>query len=153
MCSPVDSLIQQFLEAGADYITFHPEASDDVSASLDLIIKGGAKAGLVYNPDIPIDSLPTYIDRCDMVLLMTVFPGFGGQAFIPSVIPKIEQTRQLIEKTGKPIRLEVDGGINLKTIKSASDAGADTFVMGSAIFHAPDYKHVIHNAKTIISDS
>ena len=150
MCSPVDNLINQFAKAGANMITFHPEAVSDVEGTIQKIKDLGCQAGLVLNPLTPISHLENIIEKLDIVLLMSVNPGFGGQSFIESVFPKIEQVRKKIDYLGLSTRLEVDGGINLKTIKSVSDAGADTFVMGSAIFHAPDYHEVISKAKALI---
>lgn len=143
MVRPVDRLIGDFLEAGASYITFHPEASDHVDRSLQLIKAGGAKAGLVFNPASSLDALKYVMDKVDMILLMSVNPGFGGQKFIPTTLDKVREARALIDASGRDIRLEVDGGINTQNIREIAEAGADTFVAGSAIFNAPDYKAVI----------
>jgi ribulose-phosphate 3-epimerase len=143
MVSPVDQLIGNFIDAGASYITFHPEASQHVDRSLQLIKAGGCKAGLVFNPATSLESLKYVMDKVDMILLMSVNPGFGGQTFIPGTLDKLREARALIEASGREIRLEVDGGVNLQNIRSIAAAGADTFVAGSAIFNAPDYAEVI----------
>ncbi len=143
MVKPVDRIIGDFIEAGASYITFHPEASEHVDRSLQLIKQGGCKAGLVFNPATPLDVLKYVLDKVDMVLLMSVNPGFGGQSFIPGTLDKLREARELIDASGLPIRLQVDGGVNIKNIKAIAQAGADTFVAGSAIFNAPDYAQVI----------
>lgn len=143
MVKPVDCIIGDFLEAGASYITFHPEASEHIDRSLQLIKDGGAKAGLVFNPATPLDCLKYVMDKLDMVLLMSVNPGFGGQKFIPSTLDKLREARALIDASGRDIRLEIDGGVNVKNIGEIAAAGADTFVAGSAIFGQPDYKAVI----------
>ena len=143
MVKPVDRIIRDFIEAGASYITFHPEASEHIDRSLQLIKEGGCKAGLVFNPATPLDALKYVLDKVDMVLLMSVNPGFGGQSFIPGTLDKLREARELIDASGLPIRLQVDGGINVQNIKQVAQAGADTFVAGSAIFHAPDYAQVI----------
>ncbi len=143
MVKPVDRIIGDFIEAGASYITFHPEASEHVDRSLQLIKQGGCKAGLVFNPATPMDVLKYVLDKVDMVLLMSVNPGFGGQSFIPGTLDKLREARELIDASGLPIRLQVDGGVNVKNIKAIAQAGADTFVAGSAIFNAPDYAQVI----------
>ena len=148
MVQPVDSLIESFADAGATYITFHPEASDHVGKSIELIKSHECKAGLVLNPSTPLSVLEEYIDELDMVLLMSVNPGFGGQKFIDSVLNKISQARILIDKTNKDIRLEVDGGITLENISEVALAGADTFVAGSAIFSQSDYSKVIKQMRT-----
>ena len=140
MVRPVDRLIGDFLEAGASYITFHPEASDHVDRSLQLIKSGGARAGLVFNPASSLDALKYVMDKVDMILLMSVNPGFGGQKFIPATLDKVREARALIDASGRDIRLEVDGGINTQNIREIAQAGADTFVAGSAIFNAPDYR-------------
>ena len=147
MVEPVDQLIQDFSKAGASYITFHPEASDDVDRSLDLIKDSGCKAGLVLNPDIPIEVLDGFLDKLDMILLMSVFPGFGGQEFIDSVLEKVTKMRSIINENSLETRLEIDGGIKLKNIKEVADAGADTFVSGSAIFGEPDYSEIIRKMR------
>ena len=143
MVKPVDRVIGDFIEAGASYITFHPEASEHVDRSLQLIKQGGCKAGLVFNPATPMDVLKYVLDKVDMALLMSVNPGFGGQSFIPGTLDKLREARELIDASGLPIRLQVDGGVNIKNIKAIAQAGADTFVAGSAIFNAPDYAQVI----------
>ena len=147
MVEPVDQLIQDFSKAGASYITFHPEASDDVDRSLNLIKDSGCKAGLVLNPDIPIEVLGGFLDKLDMILLMSVFPGFGGQEFIDSVLKKVAKMRSIINENNLETRLEIDGGIKLKNIKEVADAGADTFVSGSAIFGEPDYSEIIQKMR------
>lgn len=143
MVKPVDRVIGDFIEAGASYITFHPEASEHIDRSLQLIKQGGCKAGLVFNPATPLDVLKYVLDKVDMVLLMSVNPGFGGQSFILGTLDKLREARELIDASGLPIRLQVDGGVNVNNIKTIAQAGADTFVAGSAIFNAPDYGQVI----------
>ena len=147
MVSPVDSLIESFAKAGADWISFHPEASAHVDRSLALIRAAGCKAGLVLNPATPIDCLDWVMDRLDLVLLMSVNPGFGGQAFIPATLDKLKAVRAKIDaytaKTGRQIKLEIDGGIKIDNIAEVARAGADTFVAGSAIFNTADYAATI----------
>ncbi|MFC3609441.1 ribulose-phosphate 3-epimerase [Stutzerimonas tarimensis] len=143
MVKPVDRIIGDFLEAGASYITFHPEASEHIDRSLQLIRDGGARAGLVFNPATPLDALKYVMDKVDMILLMSVNPGFGGQKFIPGTLDKLREARALIDASGRDIRLEIDGGVNVKNIREIAEAGADTFVAGSAIFGQPDFKVVI----------
>lgn len=143
MVQPVDALAQAFAKAGADYISFHPEASAHVDRTLQLIRAEGCKAGLVYNPGTPLDTLEWVIDKVDLILIMSVNPGFGGQSFIDSALRKVEKARKIIEATGRDIRLEVDGGIKIDNIRRVADAGADTFVAGSAIFGTKDYHAVI----------
>jgi ribulose-phosphate 3-epimerase len=143
MVQPVDALAQAFARAGADVVSFHPDASTHVDRTLQLIKAEGCQAGLVFNPATPLDALEWVIDKVDLVLLMSVNPGFGGQSFIPATLKKLERARRLIEQSGRDIRLEVDGGIKTDNIRAAADAGADTFVAGSAIFGQPDYKAVI----------
>ncbi|MGK8787067.1 ribulose-phosphate 3-epimerase [Pseudomonas aeruginosa] len=143
MVSPVDRIIGDFIEAGATYITFHPEASQHIDRSLQLIRDGGCKAGLVFNPATPLEVLKYVMDKVNMVLLMSVNPGFGGQKFIPGTLDKLREARALIDASGREIRLEIDGGVNVKNIREIAAAGADTFVAGSAIFNAPDYAEVI----------
>jgi ribulose-phosphate 3-epimerase len=143
MVEPVDALAQAFAKAGADVISFHPEASAHVDRTLQLIRAEGCQAGLVFNPASSLDVLEWVVDRLDLVLVMSVNPGFGGQSFIPAALKKIERVRRLIEASGRDIRLEVDGGIKTDNIRAAADAGADTFVAGSAIFGQADYKAVI----------
>jgi len=143
MVQPVDALALAFAQAGADVVSFHPEASAHVDRTLQLIRGAGAQAGLVFNPATPLDVLEYVIDKVDLILVMSVNPGFGGQSFIDSALRKIERARRLIGQTGRDIRLEVDGGIKVDNIRRVADAGADTFVAGSAIFGKPDYKAVI----------
>ena len=143
MVSPVDDLIRMFIDAGASYITFHPEASQHVDRSLQLIKSHGCKAGLVLNPATSPDCLEYVMDKLDMILLMSVNPGFGGQKFIPGTLGKIERVRRLIDDSGRDIRLEVDGGVSENNIGEVAAAGADTFVAGSAIFGKDDYRAVI----------
>jgi ribulose-phosphate 3-epimerase len=143
MVSPVDELIAAFADAGARFITFHPDASVHVHRSLKLIQDRGCQAGLVLNPATPIAELDWVMDELDMILLMSVNPGFGGQSFIESCLPKISAVRERIEQSGKPIRLEVDGGINAQNIARIAAAGADTFVAGSAIFGSEDYVQAV----------
>ena len=143
MVSPVDSMIEQFLKAGASIITFHPEATQHVDRSLQLIKDGGADCGLVLNPATPLHYLDYVMDKVDQILLMSVNPGFGGQAFIDGTIKKIEAVREMIRLSGRDIRLEVDGGIKASNIRAVAEAGADMFVAGSAIFNQPDYRQAI----------
>jgi ribulose-phosphate 3-epimerase len=143
MVQPVDALAQAFAQAGADYISFHPEATGHVHRSVQAIKAAGCKAGLVFNPATPLDVLDWMIEDIDLVLIMSVNPGFGGQSFIASALRKIEQARRRIDACGKDIRLEVDGGIKVDNIARVAAAGADTFVAGSAIFGQPDYAKVI----------
>ena len=143
MVQPVDALAQAFAQAGADLISFHPDASMHVDRTLQLIRAAGCQAGLVFNPAAPVDVRDWVIDKVDLVLLMSVNPGFGGQSFIDSTLRKCEQVRKRIDASGRDIRLEVDGGIKVDNIRAVADAGADTFVAGSAIFNAPDYAAVI----------
>lgn len=147
MVSPVDRIIGDFAEAGATYITFHPEASDHVDRSLQLIKDAGCKAGLVFNPATTLDAASYVMDKIDMLLLMSVNPGFGGQSFIPSTLSKLAEARELIDSVSHDIRLEVDGGISAKNIADVAAAGADTFVAGSAIFKQPDYGVVIEQMR------
>ena len=143
MVQPVDALAMAFADAGADLISFHPDASTHVDRTLQLIQAKGCRAGLVFNPATPLDVLEWTLDNIDLVLIMSVNPGFGGQSFIDSALRKTEQARRLIEASGRDIRLEVDGGIKVDNIRRVADAGADTFVAGSAIFGKPDYRAVI----------
>jgi ribulose-phosphate 3-epimerase len=143
MVSPVDQLIGDFAEAGASYITFHPDASTHVDRSLQMIRDAGCKSGLVFNPHMGLEALQYVMDKVDMILLMSVNPGFGGQSFIPGTLDKLREARALIDQSGFDIRLEVDGGVTAKNIGEIAAAGADTFVAGSAIFNAPDYAEVI----------
>ena len=148
MVKPVDRLIESFAEAGSTYITFHPEASDHVDRSIDLIKSLNCKPGLVLNPASPVSLIEESIDKLDMVLLMSVNPGFGGQKFIDSVLKKVTKVRSLIEKNNLDIRIEVDGGINQENISSVASAGADTFVAGSAIFSQEDYAKTINQMRS-----
>ncbi len=143
MVTPVDALAQAFCKAGADLVSFHPDASTHVDRTLQLIKAEGCQAGLVFNPAVSLDVLEWVIDKVDLILIMSVNPGFGGQSFIPAALKKIERARRLIEQSGRDIRLEVDGGIKVDNIRDAAAAGADTFVAGSAIFGKPDYRAVI----------
>lgn len=143
MVKPVDRIISDFARAGASYITFHPEASEHVDRSLQLVRDEGCKSGLVFNPATPLDYLRYVLDKIDIVLLMSVNPGFGGQQFIPSALGKLRQARAIINDSGLPIRLEIDGGVKLDNIREIAAAGADTFVAGSAIFGTKDYKATI----------
>jgi ribulose-phosphate 3-epimerase len=147
MVKPVDRLIGDFIEAGATYITFHPEASEHIDRSLALIRSGGCKAGLVFNPATPLLHMDYVMDKLDMVLLMSVNPGFGGQSFIPATLGKLREARARIAASGLPVRLEVDGGVGVQNIRAIAAAGADTFVAGSAIFNAPDYAGVIRQMR------
>ncbi len=151
MVKPVDRIIGDFAEAGASYITFHPEASEHIDRSLQLIKAAGCKAGLVFNPATSLDVLKYVIDKIDMVLLMSVNPGFGGQKFIPNTLDKLREARQLIDASGRQIRLEIDGGVNIDNIAEIAAAGADTFVAGSAIFNAPDYGQVISQMRSALT--
>jgi ribulose-phosphate 3-epimerase len=151
MVQPVDALAQAFCKAGADIVTFHPDASAHVDRTLQVIKAEGKQAGLVFNPATPLDVLEWVIDKVDVVLLMSVNPGFGGQSFIDSALRKAEAARRLIERSGRDIRLEVDGGIKVDNIRRVADAGADTFVAGSAIFGQPDYKTVIDAMRVELS--
>ena len=136
MVKPVDRIIPDFAKAGASYITFHPEASEHIDRSLQLVRDNGCKSGLVFNPATPLDYLNYVIDKVDMVLLMSVNPGFGGQSFIPGTLDKLRQARKIIDESGRDIRLEIDGGVKVDNIREIAEAGADTFVAGSAIFGA-----------------
>lgn len=151
MVSPVDRLIGDFAEAGASYITFHPDASTHVDRSLQMIRDAGCRAGLVFNPHLGLDALTYVLDKVDMVLLMSVNPGFGGQSFIPSTLDKLRAARRLIDESGYAIRLEVDGGITPANIAEVAAAGADTFVAGSAIFSKSDYAAVISEMRTALA--
>jgi ribulose-phosphate 3-epimerase len=151
MVSPVDRLIGDFAEAGASWITFHPDASTHVDRSLQMIREAGCKSGLVFNPHVGLDALKYVMDKVDVVLLMSVNPGFGGQSFIPSTLDKLREARALIDASGYPIRLEVDGGVSGKNIAEIAQAGADTFVAGSAIFNQPDYAAVISDMRSALA--
>lgn len=148
MIKPVDSLIPEFAKAGADIITFHPEATDHVDRTLQLIKDLGCQAGVVLNPATPLTCLDFIMDKVDVILLMSVNPGFGGQSFIPSTIDKIKLVKQKIEASGRAIKLEVDGGVNKDNIAEIAAAGADMFVAGSAIFSQPDYEVAINELRT-----
>ena len=143
MVSPVDQMIVDFAKAGASYITFHPEATGHIDRSLQLIRDHGCKAGLVFNPATPLHCLEYLMDKLDVILLMSVNPGFGGQKFIPSTLRKLTQVRKLIDESGHKIRLEVDGGVGVQNIRKIAEAGADMFVAGSAIFNSDDYAETI----------
>ena len=153
MVEPVDRIVPDFAKAGADYITFHPEASRHVDRTLQLIRDNGCKSGLVFNPSTPLNVLDWAIDKIDMILLMSVNPGFGGQSFIPHVKDKIAKVREIIDASGQDIRLEVDGGVKEDNIGELAALGADTFVAGSAIFGHSDYKKVISNMRKNIAKS
>ena len=151
MVQPVDAVAAAFADAGADYISFHPDASGHVHRSIQAIRSKGCKPGLVFNPAEPLDVLDWVIDDIDLILIMSVNPGFGGQSFIDSALRKIEAVRKRIDATGKDIRLEVDGGIKIDNIRRVADAGADAFVAGSAIFGKPDYKAVIDQMRVALA--
>jgi ribulose-phosphate 3-epimerase len=151
MVSPVDRLIGDFSEAGASYITFHPDASVHVDRSLQMIRDAGCKSGLVFNPAAGLEHLKYVMDKVDMVLLMSVNPGFGGQSFIPTTLDKLREARRLIDSSGLDIRLEVDGGVTAKNIRDIAEAGADTFVAGSAIFNADNYAAAIQQMRAELS--
>ncbi len=148
MVKPVDRIVPDFARAGATYITFHPEASEHVDRTLQLIRSEGCKAGLVFNPATPLDALRYTLDKLDMVLLMSVNPGFGGQDFIGSVLEKAREARRIIDAGGREIRLEIDGGVKVDNIREIAETGVDTFVAGSAIFKADDYRAVIGAMRT-----
>jgi|TARA_B110000438_G_scaffold302826_1_gene361866 ribulose-phosphate 3-epimerase len=147
MVSPVDQLILDFAKAGASYISFHPDATPHVDRSLQLIRDQGCKSGLVFNPGASVDALEYLMDKIDVILLMSVNPGFGGQKFIPSTLKKLEKVRKLIDDSDYPIRLEVDGGVGVENIRCIADAGADMFVAGSAIFNSKDYAKTISDMR------
>ena len=151
MVEPVDRIIPDFAKAGASMISFHPEASRHVHRTIQLIKSHGCQAGLVLNPATPIEALDYVLEELDMVLLMSVNPGFGGQAFIPSALEKLRRVRERIDRTGKPIRLEIDGGVKPDNIGEIAAAGADTFVAGSAIFGQPDYADVVRRMKDAVA--
>ena len=153
MVKPVDRIVPDFAKAGATWITFHPEASEHVDRTIGLIREHGCRPGLVLNPASPLNWLDHVLDKIDMVLLMSVNPGFGGQSFIPSVLPKITRVREMIDRSGREIRLEVDGGIKVDNIQAVAAAGADTFVAGSAIFGAKDYRATIAAMRQRIAGS
>ncbi|CDT22191.1 MULTISPECIES: ribulose-phosphate 3-epimerase [Vibrio] len=143
MVKPVDSIVPEFAKAGASMITFHVEASEHIDRTLQLIKEHGCKAGVVLNPATPLSCLDYILDKVDMILLMSVNPGFGGQSFIPHTLDKLRAVRKLIDESGRDIRLEIDGGVKVDNIREIAEAGADMFVAGSAIFNQPDYKEVI----------
>ncbi|MFT5171539.1 MAG: ribulose-phosphate 3-epimerase [Candidatus Marinamargulisbacteria bacterium] len=147
MVDPVDRLIPDFAKAGATYITFHPEATNHVDRTVQIIRDCGCKAGLVFNVTTPLNYAKHVLEKIDMILLMSVNPGFANQAFIPATLEKIKEARQMIDASGRPIRLEIDGGVKLDNIKSIAEAGVDTFVMGSAIFKTDDYKKTIQEIR------
>lgn len=148
MIEPVDRIIPDFAKAGASYITFHPEGSVHIDRTLQLIKSCGCKAGLVFNPGTPLSHLDYVMDKLDMILLMSVNPGFGGQSFIPSALTKLREVREKIDASGYDIRLEIDGGVKVDNIREIKEAGADTFVAGSAIFGKPDYKKIIDEMRS-----
>jgi len=148
MVKPVDRIIPDFASAGASYITFHPEASEHIDRTISLIKESGCKAGLVFNPATPLNHLDHVIDQLDMVLLMSVNPGFGGQSFIPKTLEKLRIVRNLIDSRNLQTRLEIDGGVKIENIKEIASAGADTFVAGSAIFNTDDYKKTIDKMRS-----
>jgi len=148
MVRPVDRLVPDFAKAGATWISFHPEATDHIDRTIELIREQGCRPGLVLNPASPLNWLDHVLDKIDLVLLMSVNPGFGGQSFIPGVLPKIRRVRELIDRCGREIRLEVDGGVKIDNIGSIAAAGADTFVAGSAIFGSRDYRATITALRT-----
>ena len=153
MVEPVDALIGMFADAGASVISFHPDASIHVDRSLQLIRDAGCQSGLVFNPAAGLEPLKYVMDKVDLVLLMSVNPGFGGQSFIPSTLPKLREARALIDAAGLPVRLEVDGGVSAANIREIAEAGADTFVAGSAIFNQPDYQAVIEKMRQALEDA
>lgn len=153
MIKPVDRIIPDFAKAGASYITFHPEASEHVDRSLQLIRDNGCKSGLVFNPATPLDVLNHVIDKVDMVLLMSVNPGFGGQSFIPAALDKLRQARKIIDDSAYDIRLQIDGGVKVKNIREIAEAGADTFVAGSAIFGGDDYQATINAMRNELANT
>ena len=152
MVKPVDRIIGDFIEAGASYITFHPEASEHIDRSLELIKSGGCQCGLVFNPTTSLDYLQYVIDKVDMILIMSINPGFGGQSFIPMTYEKLKQARKMIQASGRDIRLEIDGGVKIENIADIAASGADTFVAGSAIFGSTDYAQTIASMKKAIAD-
>ena len=153
MVRPVDRIVPDFAEAGATWISFHPEATEHVDRTIGLIRESGCRPGLVLNPATPLNWLDHVLDKIDLVLLMSVNPGFGGQSFIPGVLPKIRRVRELIDRSGREIRLEVDGGVKIENIASIAEAGADTFVAGSAIFGTADYRATIQAMRGQIGKS
>lgn len=153
MVKPVDRIIPDFAKAGATYITFHPEGSEHIDRTLQLIKNEGCKSGLVFNPATPLDYLKYVMDKVDMVLLMSVNPGFGGQSFIPATLDKLREARKLIDESGRDIRLEIDGGVKVDNIREICEAGADTFVAGSAIFNTEDYKATIDAMRAELAEA
>jgi ribulose-phosphate 3-epimerase len=153
MVRPVDRIVPDFAKAGATWISFHPEATEHVDRTIGLIHEHGCRPGLVLNPASPLNWLDHVLDKLDLVLLMSVNPGFGGQSFIPSALPKIRRVRELIDRSGREIRLEVDGGVKIENIGQIAQAGADTFVAGSAIFGTPDYRKTIAALRAQIRSS
>ncbi len=153
MVKPVDRLVEEFLEAGAGIISVHPETTEHLNRTLTLIKSGGAKSGLVFNPSTPLVILDEVLDLLDLVLIMSVNPGFGGQQFINSSLSKLSEARKMIDESGKDIRLEVDGGIKTDNIALAAQAGADTFVAGTAIFGSPNYRSTVDSMKKAINES
>lgn len=151
MVKPVDSIVPEFAKAGASMITFHIEASEHVDRTLQLIKEHGCQAGVVFNPATPLHHLDYIMDKVDMILLMSVNPGFGGQSFIPSTLDKLREVRNRIDASGRNIRLEIDGGVKVDNIREIAEAGADMFVAGSAIFNQPDYKKVIDQMREELS--
>lgn len=152
MVRPVDRIIGDFIEAGATYVTFHPEGTDHIDRSLELVRAGGCKTGLVFNPTTPLNYLDYVMDKIDMILIMSINPGFGGQTFIPGTLDKLTQARQRIDASGRDIRLEIDGGVKVDNIAEIAAAGADTFVAGSAIFNSNDYAATIVQMKNNIAN-
>jgi ribulose-phosphate 3-epimerase len=153
MIDPVDRIIPDFAKAGADIITFHPEGSVHIDRTLQLIHDEGCKAGLVFNPGTPLHHLEYVMDKLDMILLMSVNPGFGGQSFLPSALDKLRQVRKMIDDSGYDIRLEIDGGVKIDNIREIKEAGADTFVAGSAIFGKPNYRDVIDQMRSELAQA
>ncbi|GAA6184814.1 MULTISPECIES: ribulose-phosphate 3-epimerase [Alteromonadaceae] len=151
MVEPVDQMIEDFAKAGANRISFHPEATKHLDRSVQLVIESGCEVGLVLNPATPLNCLDHIIDKLDFILMMSVNPGFGGQQFIPQTLDKIRSVKQRVQASGKQIRIQIDGGVKVDNIRSIAEAGADTFVAGSAIFNQPDYKHVIDQMRAELS--
>jgi len=153
MVKPVDALVPEFAAAGADLISFHPEASEHIDRTLQLIRDQGCRSGLVFNPATPLECLRYVLDKVDLVLIMSVNPGFGGQAFLPSALTKLREARALIAGSGRGIRLEVDGGVKVDNLRAVAEAGADTFVAGSAIFGQPDYAAVVTRMRRELAEA
>ncbi len=153
MIEPVDRIIPDFAQAGANFITFHPEGSVHIDRTLQLIHDQGCKAGLVFNPGTPLHHLDHVMDKLDMILLMSVNPGFGGQSFLPSALDKLRQVRKKIDDSGFDIRLEIDGGVKIDNIREIKEAGADTFVAGSAIFGKPNYREIIDQMRSELAQA